>query len=98
MPWTLAKEEQTLKLESCMYHLIENLRKIAVLIQPFMKETASNIFRQIGIKKDDMKNWENLKQYDKIEKAQVIGKGEPIFMRLNAEEEVEFLKKVMKGE
>ena len=81
-----------------MYHLIENLRKIAILIKPFMKDTADNIFRQIGIEEMDMKNWKNLKEYDKIENNKVIEKGEPIFMRLNAEEEIEFLKKVMKGE
>lgn len=98
MPWTLAKEEQTEKLQSCMYHLIENLRKIAILIMPFMEETANNILRQIGIEEIDMKNWKNLKTYDKIEKAKVIEKGEPIFMRLNAEEEVDFLKKVMKDQ
>ena len=95
MPWALAKEEQTEKLASCMYHLIENLRKIAILIRPFMKETADNIFRQIGIKEDNMKNWENLKEYNKIENSKVIEKGEPIFMRLNAEEEIEFLKNMM---
>ncbi len=98
MPWALVKEEQMEKLQSCMYHLIENLRKIAVLIQPFMKDTADNIFRQIGIKENDMKNWKNLKVYDKIENSKVIEKGEPIFMRLNAEEEIEFLKNIMKGE
>ena len=45
-----------------------------------------------------MKNWKNLKVYDKIENSKVIEKGEPIFMRLNAEEEIEFLKNIMKGE
>ena len=79
-----------------MYHLIENLRKIAILIQPFMKDTAKNIFRQIGVQENDMKDWKNLKQYDKIQNSKVITKGEPIFMRLNATEEVEFLKNVMK--
>ncbi len=50
------------KLESCMYHLIENLRKIAILIKPFMNDTAENIFRQIGIKDQDLKKWELLKK------------------------------------
>ena len=62
-----------------------------------MKKTSENIFRKIGIKENDMKNWKNLKEYDKIREAKVIEKGEPIFMRLNAEEEVEFLKNIMKG-
>ena len=34
MPWVLAKEENKEKLESVMYHLTENLRKIAILIKP----------------------------------------------------------------
>lgn len=96
MPWTLAKEEETEKLESCMYHLAENLRKIAILITPFMKNTADNIFRQLGIKESKMKIWENLKEYDKIENIKVIEKGEPIFMRLNTQEEVEYIKETMK--
>ena len=97
MPWTLAKEEETEKLKSVMYHLIENLRKIAILIKPFMNDTADNILRQIGVKEADLQNWESLKIYDKNGGQKVIEKGEPIFMRLNAEEEVEFIKQAMKG-
>ena len=97
MPWALAKEEESKeKLESCIYHLIESLRKIAILIKPFMNDTAENIFNQIGIKDEDLKKWKTLKQYDKIENTKVIEKGEPIFMRLNAEEEVQYIKDAMK--
>lgn len=80
-----------------MYHLIENLRKIAILIKPFMNDTADNILRQIGVKEANLQNWESLKIYDKNGGQKVIEKGEPIFMRLNAEEEVEFIKQAMKG-
>ncbi len=98
MPWQLAKdEEQKEKLQSSMYHLIENLRKIAILIKPFMEHTSDNILRQIGIQDENLKTWESLQSYDKIENAKVIEKGEPIFMRLNVEEEIEFLKEVMKA-
>ena len=90
------KEEQTEKLESSMYHLIENLRQIAILIKPFMNETSENILRQIGITDESLKTWESLKDYDKIKNAKVIEKGEPIFMRLNAEEEIEYIKQTMK--
>ena len=96
MPWQLAKEEQTEKLKSSMYHLIENLRKIAILIKPFMNETSENILRQIGITDESLKTWESLKEYDKIKNTKVIEKGEPIFMRLNAEEEIEYIKQAMK--
>ena len=96
-PWQLAKEEKTEKLESSMYHLIENLRKIAILIKPFMNDTAENILRQIGVKDEKLKTWDSLKEYQKLENVKVIEKGEPIFMRLNAEEEISYLKDVMKA-
>ena len=96
MPWALAKEEQIDKLKSSMYHLIENLRKIAILIKPFMNETYENILRQIGINDDNLKTWESLNDYDKLNNVKVIQKGEPIFMRLNAEEEIEYIKEIMK--
>lgn len=97
-PWALAKEDgDKEKLASSMYHLIENLRKIAILIKPFMNDTAENIFRQIGIEKGNLKTWDLLKEYDKLENVKMIEKGEPIFMRLNAEDEVQYLKNVMKS-
>ena len=45
-----------------------------------MNDTAENIFRQIGIKDQDLKTWELLKKYDKLNNVQVIKKGEPIFI------------------
>ena len=96
-PWILAKEEKLEKLESCIYHLIENLRKIAILIKPFMNNTAENIFRQIGVKNEELKVWKSLKEYDKLNNISVIQKGEPIFMRLDAEKEIEYLKNIMKN-
>ena len=96
MPWQLAKDEDTEKLKSSMYHLIENLRKIAILIKPFMNETSDNILRQIGITDESLKTWDSLSQYDKIKNVKVIEKGEPIFMRLNAEEEIDYIKQTMK--
>ena len=96
MPWSLAKEEETEKLKSVMYHLIENLRKIAILIKPFMTETANNILNQIGIKDVDNVRWNDIHDYNTLKNLKVIEKGEPIFMRLNVEEEVAFLKDKMK--
>ena len=94
-PWVLAKEEKKDKLEACMYHLIENIREIAVLITPFMPDTAENIFKQIGIEKEELKTWDSLNKYDSLENIKVIEKGEPLFMRLDAEEEVNYIKDCM---
>lgn len=96
-PWILAKDKERLEnLKSSMYHLIENLRKIAILIKPFMNDTAENIFNQLGIKNKDLKDWKSLYNYDKIENVKVIEKGEPIFMRLEAKEEIEAILTMMK--
>ena len=96
-PWALAKEDNKEKLESSMYHLIENLRKIAILLKPFINDTAEDIFKQIGITNESDKNWQTLKINLQSKNQEVIEKGEPIFMRLNAEEEIGYIKNLMKG-
>lgn len=96
-PWVLAKAEEKEKLEACIYHLIENLRRIAILINPFMTDTSRKMFHQLGIQNPELQTWESLQSYDKIENTKVIEKGEPLFMRLNAEEESEYIKEEMKN-
>ena len=96
-PWKLAKEGEIEKLKSSMYHLIENLRKISILIKPFMNDTAENILRQIGINDEKLKDFDLLNKYQELKDVKVIEKGEPIFMRLNAEEEIKYIKNIMKN-
>lgn len=96
-PWILVKEEKKVELKSSMYHLIENLRKIAILITPFLESTANNIFKQIGIKDSTLKTLESLYNYDMLNDITVISKGEPIFMRLDVEKETSYLKELMKA-
>lgn len=96
-PWALAKEEQKEKLASVMYHLTENLRKIAILLRAFMPETAEKMFCQLGLKDSHLKEWDSLKDYDRIpENTKVAEKGEPLFMRKDREEEIEYIKDIMK--
>ncbi len=90
-PWELAKNEETEKLKSSMYHLIENIRKIGIMLLPVMEETAQNLLSQIGIP-EELQTWESIKKYDILPDIKVIEKGEPLFMRKNMEEELEYLK------
>lgn len=106
-PWTLAKEvegeksdEKTArinKLKSAIYHLIANLKEIAILIRPFMPETSTNMLKQLGIIKSDEEQvkWDDLNGYTDLKEVSVIEKGEPLFMRLDVEEEVEYIKSLM---
>ena len=90
-PWELSKNGETDKLQSSIYHLIENIRKVAIYLIPFMENTAKNIFNQIGIP-SNLQTWESLDRYDKLNSIKVVEKGEPIFMRKNMEEELEYFK------
>ena len=98
MPWTLAKNEETEKLASVMSHLVENLRIVAILINPAMSQTSEKILNQLGLNKQEYKEYDSIKEYGKIVKdAKVIQKGEPIFLRLDAQEEIEYIKNKMKA-
>ena len=81
-----------------MYHLVENLRKIAILINPFMTETSNKIFEQLGLNNKDLQKWTSIYNYDLLpENIKVIEKGEPLFVRLDKEEEIEYIKEGMKN-
>ena len=62
-----------------------------------MSDTSENILRQLGITKDEEKEWESIKKYDTLKEVKVIEKGEPLFMRLDAKVEEEYIKKAMKS-
>ena len=99
-PWILAKSddnEDKEKLDSVMYHLAESLRKIAILLNPFITHTSNKMFKQLGILDENLKTWTSLEKYDLInENTKVVEKGEPLFMRLDQEQEIEFIKNQMK--
>ena len=90
-PWELAKNNETEKLKSSMYHLIENIRKIGIILLPIMESTSKNLLKQIGIP-EELQTWDSLKPYDKLKDIKVIEKGEPLFLRKNVEEELEYLR------
>ena len=99
-PWILAKTEvpeDREKLASVMYHLAENLRIVAILLKPFMKQTSKKMLEQLGIKDENITTWDSTHTYGNIQDGtKVIEKGEPLFMRLDMEEEVNYIKEGMK--
>ncbi|MBS4193439.1 methionine--tRNA ligase [Bacillus sp. FJAT-49705] len=97
-PWSLAKDEaKTAELGSVMAHLAESLRRIAVLLQPFLTRTPKEIFTQLNVNEEGLTSWESLEEFGLIPKDTKIAKGEPIFPRLDLNEEVEFIKTKMQG-
>ena len=48
MPWALAKDEgQKARLEAVLYNLLEAIRRIGVMLTPFMPETAEKIMKAV---------------------------------------------------
>ena len=96
-PWVLAKEEKTEELAVVMNHLAESLRRIAILLKPFLTRTPAKIFKQLNIQDGSLQTWDSLERFGVIPSGTVVEKGEPIFPRLDIQEEVEFIKGEMKG-
>lgn len=96
-PWALAKDEGNKgELASVMVHLAESLRRIAILLQPFLTRTPNAIFTQLGIQDETLKAWESLADFGVIPNGTKVEKDAPIFPRLEIAEEVEFIKTKMK--
>ncbi len=96
-PWTLAKQNDTKKLEAVMSHLVETLRIVAILIRPAMTNTSNKIFEQLGIKLEDAKKYDTIYNFGRLNlQTKVIEKGEPLFVRLDAEEEIKYIQEKMK--
>jgi len=96
-PWVLAKEERTEALATVMNHLAESLRRIAILLKPFLTRTPDQIFKQLNIQDASLHTWDSLERFGVIPAGTIVEKGDPIFPRLDMQEEVEFIKGEMKG-
>ncbi|MCY8807706.1 methionine--tRNA ligase [Bacillus atrophaeus] len=96
-PWVLAKDPAKEKeLQSVMYHLAESLRISAVLLQPFLTKTPKKMFEQLGITDETLKAWDSITRFGQLNKTKVQ-KGDPLFPRLEAEEEIAYIKDKMQG-
>ncbi|WEV60363.1 methionine--tRNA ligase [Streptococcaceae bacterium ESL0729] len=95
-PWILAKDESKKdQLDSVMVHLAESLRLAALLLQPILTQAPLKIYEQLGL--DFEETYENL-EFGKIPaNTTVVAKGTPIFPRLDAAEEVEYIKEQMRA-
>ena len=91
----MAKEDKKEELASVMYHLVENLRRIAILIKPYMSHTSEKMLNQLSIG-SELQTWDSLKDYDKIENITVTQKPEVLFARLDPQVELEAIKEMMK--
>ena len=98
-PWAAVKDEaRQEELARTMNYLAESLRIIAVALQPFLTQTPGEILAQLGITDSALMDYPSLHTFGVIpEGTKVVEKGQPIFPRLDVEEEVAYIQAKMGG-
>lgn len=87
MPWALAKDEsKKARLGTVLYNLLETIRYIAVLLSPFMPETAEKIFAQMNC---DIKDYDSLETFGNTKAGVTVNKAEALFARIDAKKMLE---------
>lgn len=96
-PWVLAKDEaKKEELGNVMVHLAENIRIAAVLLKPYLPHGPKEIFKQLNIVDEDQQTYDSTLTYGIIKPAGALSKPNPIYPRLDVEEEVQHIKDQMK--
>jgi methionyl-tRNA synthetase len=90
-PWVLIKEDIA-RAGTVLYVLINQLKDLAILIEPYIPHTSERILKQLNI---DKRYWEDLTELS-VDSAHHIGKAEILFTKLE-DKEIEGLKKKFHG-
>jgi methionyl-tRNA synthetase len=86
-PWKLAKDPtRTAQLSALLYHLVESLRIIAILISPVLPGAAHGIFDQLNWKMEFGGKEERFSladtEWGRLPDGHVVGKPVPLFPRI----------------
>ena len=80
-PWVLAKDEASKdRLSTVLYNLCEGLRISAVLLTPFMPETAENMLKQINCQ---VTSYESLENFGGYVSGTKVADATPLFARID---------------
>jgi len=83
-PWNLVKtDEGKERLKTVMYNAAESLRVIAVLIYPFMPDSAKSMMQQLGIEASvEDQGMESVEQWGGLQAGAKTQKGPQLFPRM----------------
>jgi methionyl-tRNA synthetase len=85
-PWKLFKDDTKQEtLNHVLYHLLETIRFVAVLLQPFIPNTAKRIAKQIGVNDLSFESLYTFGQYQ----TQTLGAAEVLFERYDQNKKIE---------
>ncbi len=87
MPWVLAKENKSKRLNQVLYNLVETIRIIAIGLRPYLVEVPYKIFEQIGIK-ENLQLWDSAKTFGLLENGTKVTKKDNLFPRLEVGKEI----------
>lgn len=87
MPWILIKEDKN-RLNTVLYNLVESIRIINQLLEPFLTHTSKRIEEQIGIKN---MGWDSAREFGLYPNKTKVKKTENLFQRLDIPKELEIL-------
>jgi len=88
-PWNLAKDPVSKeKLMAIMYNLLVALRSIAIMITPFMPQTAGKILQQIGITESQKLDFLIIRKDGALTAGIPLVRGDSLFPRIEVEKEV----------
>ena len=85
-PWVLAKDMEAngARLARVMYNLLDALRVSAILLTPFMPNSAAEVLKQIGAC-ECCSTWEAAGQYGALKADVTVSRGENLFPRIDTE-------------
>lgn len=87
-PWVLGKDPANKgKLTAIMHDLLASLRAIAIMLSPFMPQTAEKILWQIGANEDKDVNLNSIKQNNSLKAGSLLTRGDALFPRIVQEKE-----------
>ena len=83
MPWALAKDEnKKARLGTVLYNLLEAIRYIAILLTPFMPQTAEKIFEQMNC---DIKDYDSMNTFGALKAGTTVNEAQALFARIDSE-------------
>jgi methionyl-tRNA synthetase len=88
-PWVLAKSDAT-RLATVMYHLVESLKTISVLIWPVMPETAEKMQDLLGLsKKGGDLGLQDIREWGGVKPTRAMAKAPHLFKRIGGKKHEE---------
>jgi len=94
-PWTLAKDMDAngARLARVLYNLLEVCRLSGILLTPFIPDSCTKLFAQIGAPAD-VQTWDSAAAWGQMPVGAPVVKGDALFPRIDVKKELEALEAI----